>query len=100
MQEIRLYQNKNYKGCIRWFKLKIGNGVFKVEKRRPYGYQSYRITPEEFEWITDCKKAEAMWAYYHYYGTASYYGGDIKHPITGLSYLDYMKLEQPMKGSS
>jgi len=87
MEEIRLHQGKHYKGSIRWFKLRLSSGVCKVEKRRPFGSDSKRITQEEFDWITDARRAEKMWGFYHYYNTATWFGGELKHPITGLGYV-------------
>ncbi len=87
MQETRLQGSRNYKGAIRWFKLKFRDGRCKVEKRRLFGNDSYKITPEEYDWITDARKAREMWDFYHYIGTAYWFSGELKHPMTGEGYV-------------
>lgn len=87
MQEIELPQHKKYKGSIRWFKLYFKSGICKIEKRRPFGNDSYRIPSEDYHWITDAKKAEAIWTFCHYHGTATWYSGQLKHPRTGEGYV-------------
>lgn len=86
VQETVLPQHKGYKGQIRWVKLKIGENVFKVEKRRSFGWQSYSITENEYNWIDTAKKAEKMWGFIHFHGTAAWFGGEVSHPMTGAVY--------------
>jgi hypothetical protein len=81
MLSTELPQGKKYKGSISWFKLKFSDGRCKVEKRRPFGNDSYEIEPDEYEWIKTARQAESMWTFYHYRGTASYFSGEIRHPM-------------------
>lgn len=81
MLETRLPAGPKYKGSVRWFKLKFANGRVKVERRRSFGNDSYEIEPEEYDWIKTARQAEAIWAFYHYRGTAAYFSGQIKHPM-------------------
>ena len=85
MTETVLRGSKGYKGCVRWVKISFPSGIFKIERRRPYGYDSYRITKAEYDFIDTPKKAEAIWAYHHYMGTASWWGGEIRHPMPELN---------------
>lgn len=71
---------KKYKGCITYAKLIIAEKYHKIEKRRAFRYDSYGITKEEYDYITSRKKAEKIWAWYHFGVNAS---SDTKHPIYG-----------------
>lgn len=81
MLETRLPAGPKYKGSVRWFKLKFGDGRVKVEKRRPFGNDSYEIEPEEYEWLATAKQANDLWNFYHYLGTAHHFSGQNKHPM-------------------
>ena len=80
-----------YKGSIRYAKLIIAGQHHKVEKRRPFGWESYSITKEEHDYINNRKKAEDIWAYHHYGVNAS---DQEKHPLTGKSTMEEFELEQ------
>lgn len=86
VEETVLRQNARYKGGIRWVKLKIGASVYKVEKRRAFGWDSYSVTKAEYDWIDTPQKAQAMWDFVHMHGTAMWFGGELAHPITGVKY--------------
>lgn len=81
MSETVLNGKKNYRGSIRWAKLSFSSGIFKVEKRRPFGNESYRITKIEYAFIDSPKKAEKIWAYHHFMACAQWWRGEIRHPI-------------------
>lgn len=81
MKETVLRGTKNYKGCVRWVKLAFPSGVYKIERRRPWGWDSYRITKAEYDFMQTPKQGEAVWYYHHYMGTASWWGGEIRHPM-------------------
>lgn len=74
-------QSKGYKGSVRWCKLQIGNSVFKIERRRPFGWDSYAITRREYDAIKNAKVAQRIFTFRHYMGAACWWGGEIKHPI-------------------
>lgn len=91
-----LAQPKNYRGSIRYSKgTRHSRGYFKgtsagygyfVEKNRPFRSEEYGIPEEDYNWCDSYKKASALWAYYHYYGTAFHYEGKNIHPRTGEKY--------------
>jgi len=76
---------KGYKGCIRYALLQTKSGVWKVEKRRsrPIPWDSRIITEAEAKWCDSRMKAEKLWVYHNMMGTASWWGGDIIHPMHG-----------------
>lgn len=86
VEETVLKQHAKYKGGIRWVKLKIGDSVYKVEKRRAFGWDAKQITANEYNWIDTPQKAQAMWDFVHMHGTAMWFGGELAHPITGEIY--------------
>src|SRR5262245_61463895 len=85
MKETVLHGSKKYKGSVRWVKLAFPSGIYKIERRRPFGWDSYRITKEEYDYIDSAQKANAIHFYHHYMGTASWWGGEIKHPMPKLN---------------
>lgn len=75
-----------YKGGIRWAILNLGDKYYKVEKRRAFGWISFSITKAEYDWIDTPKKAQGMWVFCDMHGTATWFGGELAHPITGVKY--------------
>ena len=85
-QEHVFKRHKKYKGCIKYAKLIIEGKHFKIEKRRPFGWESYTITKEEYDSITNNKIAATIWAWHHF-GIC----GDIKHPLYGKTQFELYK---------
>ena len=83
-------RGRSYKGRIRWAKMELSGGRYKVEKRRPFGFDSVSINRAEFHWITSYEKAATIWAYYHF-GI----NGGIVHPLTGKTYHEQWIAENP-----
>jgi hypothetical protein len=86
MKETVLKQHPKYKGHIRWVKLNLNDKIYKIEKRRHFGWQSYQITKIEYDWIKTAKQAAKMWDFVHYCRTVSWFSGALAHPITGEKY--------------
>lgn len=77
---------RGYKGCIRYALIETKSGQWKVEKRRPFGWDAKPITADEAEKCDTRKKAEKLWNYHHMKGTASWWGEQIIHPFYGLDF--------------
>ena len=61
------FQNpKKYKGSIWFTKGKTKSGHTFVRKDRPFDKQSYGISEEEYNWLTNRHKAQKLWAYKHF----------------------------------
>lgn len=72
---------KHYKGTTRFAKLDFNGKYYKVERRRPFGWDSRTITKHEYDFITNRKRAAQVFGYRYYMGIAAWWGGEIKHPI-------------------
>lgn len=81
MTETVLRGSKKYKGNVRWVKIAFPSGIYKIERRRPFGWDSIRITKAEYDFIDSAEKANAIHSYHHFIGTASWWGGEVRHPI-------------------
>jgi hypothetical protein len=77
---------RGYKGCIRYALIKTKDGKYKVEKRRPFGWDSRAISQQEFDLCDTRKKAEKLWDYKNMRGTASWWGKEVIHPFFGLEF--------------
>lgn len=83
-----LPQPKGYRGSIRYIKSRTtGEIIYKIGKVRPYGTDKYTIAKDDFDWCDTYKRARSLWAFCHYYNTAIWFSGELKHPRTGESYV-------------
>ena len=86
---------RGYKGCIRYALIQTNAGQWKIEKRRPYGWDAKNITPDEAEQCDTRKKAGKLWYYHDMTGTAAWWGEEIVHPFYGIDFTrEHIKIER------
>ncbi len=72
---------KRYRGSIGYSKFETKSGILLLSKDRPFKRERYQVVPEEFEWLTNYRRASALWYYKHMVGTAHHYSGRNINPM-------------------